>query len=295
MRSSFIIAVSIAAFLSACTTTPERSSSSSPTQEQLRALDRIARVLPGNYSNHMQWRQDGAEGDGPYSLTVRLDAATVPGTAAFLLEQSAADGPARRFALELAPSPSAGGFEGLFLPLDATPDNRPHCRMYFTLVSAGFTGETNPRECRFENDERSVGLLKEIAFDGQQIVIADQLRDLAQGAPLDEPRVLRFFRKRHFDGWAGVRDGDGWRLSDELTLHSEGDETVPSDAHGRSLGLRLQLARILWHEDQPPILRLSVHDEASGKLLGYAWADPDATQLGINLSEVQVGLSALPE
>lgn len=291
-RLPFIAFLSVAV-LAACTTTTQRPPSSQQTQP--RALDQIARMLPGNYSNHLQWRQDGESDPGPYALTARLEPVAVPGTATFLLAQSEPDGAARHFALELAAGAQADHLEGLFLPLDAAQESRPNCRMHFTMVSAGFTGETDPRQCRFERDGHSIGLHKEIAFDGQQIVIADQLRDLAEGGPLGEPRVLRFFRERRFQGWAGVREGDDWRLSGELTLHSEGAEAVPLDAHGRSLGLRLQLARILWREDQPLILRLSVHEEASGKLLGYAWADPDATQLGINLPDVQAGLTALPE
>lgn len=289
---SFILAI-FTVLLGACTTTPDRAPS--PDQAHLRALGEVAQALPGVYSNHMQWRQGASEAAGPYTLEVRRDGSGDPRWLRILLAQSAAGEATRRFALELTPGARPDQFQGQFLPLGTAGALLEPCNMNFTLVSAGFSGETDPLECRFGEGDQAVGLLKEIAFDGQQIVIADQLYDPASRTPLDDVRTLRFFRERRFHGWAGVRQGDSWRLASELVLHSEGDQIVPEDADGRSLGLRLQLARVLWREDQPPILRLSVYDEATGQLLGYSWADPDATQLGINLPDFQAGLTAAPQ
>lgn len=41
------------------------------------------------------------------------------------------------------------------------------------------------------------------------------------------------------------------------------------------------------------IRKLSVVEDASGQTLAYAWANPEATRIGINLGWVQVGLEGL--
>jgi hypothetical protein len=38
------------------------------------------------------------------------------------------------------------------------------------------------------------------------------------------------------------------------------------------------------------VLKLSVVGDADGATLAYAWANPEATRIGINLGWVQVGL-----
>jgi hypothetical protein len=40
-----------------------------------------------------------------------------------------------------------------------------------------------------------------------------------------------------------------------------------------------------------PVLKLSVVSDADGSTLAYAWANTEATRIGINLGWVQVGLS----
>ena len=40
------------------------------------------------------------------------------------------------------------------------------------------------------------------------------------------------------------------------------------------------------------MLKLSVVDDASGRTLAYAWTNPEATRIGINLGWVQVGLES---
>jgi hypothetical protein len=39
-----------------------------------------------------------------------------------------------------------------------------------------------------------------------------------------------------------------------------------------------------------PVLKLSIVGDADGATLAYAWANPEASRIGINLGWVQVGL-----
>ena len=50
------------------------------------------------------------------------------------------------------------------------------------------------------------------------------------------------------------------------------------------------LERLTYREGNVPVLKLSVVGDADGSTLAYAWANPEATRIGINLGWVQVGL-----
>jgi hypothetical protein len=47
-----------------------------------------------------------------------------------------------------------------------------------------------------------------------------------------------------------------------------------------------------YRDGSVPVLKLSVIEDASGSSVVYAWANPEATRIGINLGWVQVGLEA---
>jgi len=288
MVRAFIIAC-MAAVMGGCAGLGEQHDDPDDSQG-LQLLNNIAGAMPGLYSNHGQWREDDRPDPGPYELLVEPRPVDDPGRIEFLLSQTDARDRTRQFRLELAAAPAGHRLQGVLTPIDPSGQARGQCRMNFTVSNRGFSGETNPEDCFFGDGDDAVGLLKEIAFDGQQVVIADRLTRLYTGDPAGEDQIYRFYRVREFSGWAGTRNDGQWRISNEVVLHSEGSETRPADSAGNSLGLNIQLARINWREDQPPILRLSVHDEVTGELIGYAWADEDAEQVGLNLPDVQVGL-----
>lgn len=260
------------------------------TTEQARLLQNIAALLPGRYSNHLQWRENEAE--ALYELDISMAPVDSPDRLVFQLVQADAGGHGmRRFRLSLTPG-RPGNLSGELQSLGGAGEARGRCPMVFTATDAGFTGETDPRTCMFGSSGRRVGLLKEIAFDGVQVLIADRVVGSGEQARGEADQVLRFYRTRRFNGWAGVRKNaeSDWRIADDVQLHSEGGTAEPKDRRGHTLGIRVQLARVRWREDQPPILRLAVYD--GDDLIGYAWADPDARELGISLETLQVGLRA---
>lgn len=261
----------------------------------LMLLEQIGRSLPGSYSNHAQWRAEPQDADAPVVLEVLPDPVVDPGRLRFRLVQQQGDAPLRSFTLTLGRAPGESRLTGEFAPLDRAGEARRACAMDFIVRGEGLVGETDPLSCRFGAGESATGLLKEIAIDGRRIVIADRVVRLPSGEPVASDQILVFDRIRRFAGWAGVREEGGWRLSQNVQLHSGGGRAQPRDAGGMSLGLGLELAYHVWREDQPPILRLAVSSLENGQLIGYAWADPDAAQIGLAVDDVQVGLNALTD
>ena len=58
------------------------------------------------------------------------------------------------------------------------------------------------------------------------------------------------------------------------------------------IAFSLALEHLTYRDGDVPVLKLSVVDDADGRTLAYAWANPEATRIGINLGWVQVGLDS---
>lgn len=101
-----------------------------------------------------------------------------------------------------------------------------------------------------------------------------------------------------FSGWAAVNgagpaagaESSDWHMNRNVRLGSEGGRAALAWRDGKPSGFSLSLERLTYREGNVPVLKLSVIDDASGRALAYAWANPEATRIGINLGWLQVGL-----
>lgn len=117
--------------------------------------------------------------------------------------------------------------------------------------------------------------------------------DQARGADArEEARKVQVF-----GGWAAVNGagpnaaaGKDWHMNRAVRLGNEGGRAALLWRDGKLSGYSLGLERLTYREGNVPVLKLSVVDDASGRTLGYAWANPEATRIGINLGWLQVGL-----
>ena len=251
--------------------------------------ERVAALLEGRYSGTVSGAQGGAR--------VRVDAAVerIAAEGVFVrLDQTRGDEPARSFRLLFQPTRVATRLSGRFAPLDAAGAAIGACPLTVSVRSDGFVASTDAATCRFGQDDGARALVKEIAHDGQRLVIADRIVDVDSGSPVGDDRVLELHRVRTFTGWSGVRDdaASAWRVSQPLQVRSDGSEHRPVDAAGVPLGFLLELAPHRVRPDEPPVLRLRVFDERSGALLAQSWAEPGLGRLGVALPELQVGLRA---
>lgn len=282
-RAIRLVAVFFGIGLAACATNPEP-----PQEPDYRLMDEVALTLVGRYSNHAQWQRAGRPEPGPTRMDIDIEPTGEPHRIMVRMRQQTGDEPSRAFMIELTPGAEPGRLDGRFAPRESASGRS--CPMRFSVRRDGFVGETSPETCRFGEGADAAGLLKELAHDGSQLVIGDRLITQQTGEPAATDQILRLDRIRTYSGWAGVRDGEGWRLAGSVRLHSGGGNAEPADAAGMDLGIRLELAPFIWREEDPPILRLSAIELDTGRLLGHAWADLDAEQIGLALPELQVGL-----
>lgn len=271
--------------LGACATTSE------PSRETLdaeRRLSSIAGALPGRYASV-------AGGDtASRVLVIERRASDRPDSLALELRQSGGDSTVRRFGLTLRASDTALALDGSFAPLDETGRARGSCAMKFHMREGGLVGRTDERDCRFLQEGEATGLLKEIAFDGRQLVIGDRLINLDDERVISES-VLTFMPALAYQARIGRREGDSWRVSTDSTLTPGGPAVRPRDAADMALGVAIGLDYFRPGSDAPVMLRLSVTDADSGEPIADAWAGAQADSFGITLPSLQVGVERRPQ
>ena len=118
--------------------------------------------------------------------------------------------------------------------------------------------------------------------------------DQARGADArEDARLVRWF-----GGWAALNGGGpkadagsrDWHMDRGVRLGSEGGRYPLRWRDGGASGYSLTLERLTYREGNVPVLKLSVVDDRDGRALAYAWANPEATRIGINLGWAQIGL-----
>ncbi len=105
-------------------------------------------------------------------------------------------------------------------------------------------------------------------------------------------------RVHWFGGWAAINgagdkataESGDWHTQKDLRLGSEGGRTPLAWRDGSPSGYSLLLERLSYRDGSLPVLKLSLVEDASGHAIVYAWANPEATRIGLNLGWVQVGL-----
>ncbi len=272
----------------ACTTLPER--------DQDRAIDAplldapALAQLPGEYATSVARGDD----EPPVMLEIR-ETMSDRRDLGYILTQRRSGENERRFLITLEQATLDGNrVDGGFAPLNADGQVRRECAMRFSVRPDGLSGETDPQECSFGEGDQATGLLKEIAFDGRQLVIGDRLVRLADGSPAADDVIQAFYPIRRFSAWAGRREGGAWQQAEAFELHSGASRVEPVDAAGMSLDLIVTLTRYrMGDEAGTDILRLSVSDRETGEVLAQSWADPDAESLGVAGPGVQIGLERI--
>lgn len=280
------LTIGLALLLAACAVPPQPEGES---EAGLGPAERVAALLTGRYAGRLRDAPDSS----PVVVEVRTERVGVEGVD-LVMTQTGPGREERAFGLRLEPTRVPTRLGGRFAPLDARGSALGACPLSVAVRSDGFVATTDAGSCRFGAGPDSRALVKEIAHNGQRLLIADRVVVPATGEPIGDDRVLELARVRAFEVWAGVRDGAGaaWRIAETLEVFSDGAEHRPVDAAGAPLGFSFELAPHPIRDGEPPVLRLRVFDEHGG-LLAQAWGDARASRLGIARPDLQIGIRAI--
>ncbi len=172
----------------------------------------------------------------------------------------------------------------------------PGCETWWRASADQFVGWIKDGACRVDvpgGSGRPMTIDADIVLSHDQLWMGETVRE-ADGPPRispDQAIPVQYRRATAFTCWLAVprqTPEEGWFYARELALHDQGgevwittDETTP-----RTFGLRMRTVR--WPTGpNADALTLYVHDARDAPAIGYAWANPDATRVGINLRSVQ--------
>jgi hypothetical protein len=267
-------------------------------------------ALVGNFDNHEQVWAAGAQGantiasphvvvaieptgrDGWSFWRVHLDAATSL-DAVWAMQRIGSDAGTLELRPHraIAPMPADGRpFDpAQWVALDA-------CTLRGTATSTGLRASVDVAACTALAPgigPQTALLPLTVEHEGEWLHVrlyADQARGATARA--DARKVAMF------TGWAAVNgagpnsvaDSNDWHTDRTLRIGTEGGHVALRWRDGSASGYSLMLERLTYREGNVPVLKLSIVEEESGRALAYAWANPEASRIGINLGWVQVGL-----
>ena len=282
-------------------------------------LEKLAAALPGQYDNHEQVAH-GAAGvvlmHVDHELRVvererdhvtwiwRLRAAgQAPLTSVWLLRAQAADNgrrvhivPYRPLTTAVADSAFVDAGKAFRYAAEQWAELAP-CAQDGAWENGKFSAAASVEACSalLPGLGEAASLLPlRFVIDGDMLRVAT-FADSPRGADaIEEARRVRWF-----DAWAAINGGgpqakagnQDWHFDRDLRLSSEGGRVAIRWRDGSASGYTLELERTNYPERKLAVLQLNVIDDATGKILMYAWTDPQANALGMNLGWLQVGLS----
>jgi len=295
----------IALFLAACHDARRPDAASSA-----RASSAAQPSLQGEFDNHEQvWqaRETNAGAAQPPHVVITVEAtpqadwslwrvhldSTPALDAAWAMRRTAqADGAAALIphrALVTAPAAASAFDVQQWTPLDA-------CTLRGTRAASGMHASADTAACTAIAPgigAQAALLPLGIEHDGESLRVR-LYSDQARGADArEDTRQVRWFT-----GWAAVNgagpkaaaDSRDWHMDRTLRIGSEGGRFALKWRDGSAAGYSLMLERLTYRDRNVPVLKLAVIDDADGRTLAYAWANPEATRIGINLGWLQVGL-----
>jgi hypothetical protein len=286
------------------------------------AISRLVRALPGDYDNHEQVahaaamrKSDGAiaplqvqhglrvveSGRDGTSLLWRLAIAGQQTTAVWLLRiQASADGRHLRL-LPFRPLDAALAQKQFVDPVATFRFDAAQwaalepCAQSGQWDNAAFSAAASVEAC----SALLPGLGQEAALLPLRFTLAQDMLHVATFADTSRgsDAIEDARRVRWFDGWAAINgggpqarsDNNDWHLQRDLRLSSEGGRVNLRWRDGAASGYSLQLERTSYPERKLAVLQLEVIEDASGRIVTYAWSDPAAASLGFNLGWLQAG------
>jgi hypothetical protein len=184
----------------------------------------------------------------------------------------------------------------------------PGCDVFWRRRGDAFLGYMKPGACTFPSSRsgKTIVVSDDLYLDDDEIWIFDRAVDTegqyVYGNKAGIPNKLK--KVHYFSCWLAVkRDGagddetDAWSFDRNIAVH-DGGEIVWTQASTREARVGLKIRNVVWPSGpNQDSLVLYVHDESSvnpDRAASYAWGDPGAGKLGINLRWMQASCSRQP-
>ena len=178
----------------------------------------------------------------------------------------------------------------------------PGCEVYWKREGEGFLGYMKPT-CRVNSQRlgKTIVITDDLKLTPNEIWINDQAKDEAGnyvfGNKSGEHHKLK--RCRYFEGWAVLKkDGtekEEYEVIRGLRLHDQGQLLPLTTKTGEKTKYAIQLSHLIEQSTKTEVMVLKLFEQGKEQALSYAWTEPGAKRIGINLRWIQSGLTLKPE
>ena len=193
----------------------------------------------------------------------------------------------------------------LLTPQRALPVGKDQAQQWANLAPCAMRGNAGKRPLSFVADSAACsailpGLGASAALLPLRMTLTGDGMDVATYA--DQARgdnaVEHASRVRWFDGWVVINgggpdakaDNNDWHMHRDLHISDQGGVSAIRWRDGQPSGYSLKLERLKFQQRDTEVLKLSLIRDSGGGAVAYAWANPDARQIGLSLGWMQTGL-----
>jgi hypothetical protein len=75
-----------------------------------------------------------------------------------------------------------------------------------------------------------------------------------------------------------------------ITLHDQGGKVRCVDSKGEKTKYWVELSQVLYGKGQS-VMKLAIYEDGKEEAIAYTWTNPEARQIGINLRNLQSGMT----
>ena len=180
----------------------------------------------------------------------------------------------------------------------------PGCEVYWKRAGEDFNGYMKPT-CRINSQRlgKTIVITDNLKLNQNEIWINDQAKDTEGNYVFGNKSGVqhKLKRARYFDGWFALRKDDSRSLEEGkaedfistrgLRIHDQGGSVALVGPNGEKTKYRIELATLIQPTAKVEVLVLKLYETGNDRALAYAWTQPDAWRIGINLRWLQTSFT----
>lgn len=246
--------------------------------------DRLLEMLTGAFNNNEQVWQQAEDKLAQDERTHYLFAGTEDSNTLTLASApgQTADEPAWRWAFETRKPSKPGQAVMIASTVSAVDAKGRTCEWRWVRSGEGYQGRPAPgARC-----DRALPIA--LAIDSDYLVVSTRNKQRHAARRVIAYKGWMSLKRQQIDSSAA---DDDFIFVRDVRMHNEGFKAPLQDKDGEPTGYTIELARLTQQTTQTAVLKIGVIEDATGKTLRYAWADPLADRIGINLRWLTTGFT----
>jgi hypothetical protein len=173
-------------------------------------------------------------------------------------------------------------------------EHRAGCDVFFSPENdeGEIIGRTDKSSCSIVSRGKKLNIETRLILGKDFLDIYDEAHD-EEGNPVwyrKDQTGGRMLRARIFDCWSVLKKGEtreeGWEVSKNNRIHDQGGKfTIEFE----DKGFDITLSQLVYGSEGKKIMKLGFHKKDVSPTFSYTWANPEASNIGLNLGHLQAG------